>query len=709
MMQQCTADDHVPNGLGISDMQPPYQEQSDLQVPAYSSQHGLTAHSQTFNMHQQMPQEMFDSPQELNRRTLTQEQFDAYAQHGSALDPAGNYDFLHAGLASGQVDLSQYFPELQGGDVKPQHAFAFQSEIPPPMPSHDSTVPSTDSEQSMSRFPSASSMGDLGTFSTTSSEWADSRSSSVSVAQQEELFAQQQAHAAATSQWQPGQSVPVDFNALSQEFKQVQQAAQVRHSPQHPQEQPLAWPADDAFQRRDSLTSSMLAQSMSTVGIHTPQPQQQAKFKTPAPPVSIAARRQRPRPAALGLASMRSQSYSGAVPPSSPGQGQQHSLTPGQPSIRRIRSSNVINGVAGGRVQKHLPGSAQRSPLSWTFSDAVNSPKAIRHVSSQSTSNLAPPTPLSPSEFPRHDQGRQHQAWPSTTHVSRQPSISETDLEHGVPYAYTVPVQNFSSPPHTPLYHQQSFMQQRVGSNVITENTPPQSAPASQLCFPTQTFNVTQAPLQHSHAPSHQMQAFAPPHQQQFMNIIVPDQHFQVPNMSMSQAQHIMAPTANGLGGLPMQYPQGVPIVNAHGELEMIVPPPFMQQQEQPQPSPQAPAPPQHRQQPPPQQQTHTPPQGGGQYFTFSTAPPALNTNAQTPKQQQPQQPTEFFVHEYSPPAEMKRAVTPRRAAENSGPKNYSFAHSTPEHFVEKKAKAERKAANAIATTASSSPASSSS
>jgi len=144
-----------------------------------------------------------------------------------------------------------------------------------------------------------------------------------------------------------------------------------------------------------------------------------------------------------------------------------------------------------------------------------------------------------------------------------------------------------------------------------------------------------------------------------------------------------------------MQYAQGVPMVNAQGQLELMIPPQYTQQAP-PQHAP-LPLPPQHH-----QQQMHTPPQGGGQFYTFSTAPPpqALQVTAQLPKPPQPQ--TEFFVHEYSPPAEIKRAATPRRAVD-SGPKNYSFANSTPEHFEEKRAKAEKKAA----LTASNSPASS--
>ncbi|KAK5123156.1 hypothetical protein LTR85_003354 [Meristemomyces frigidus] len=698
-MQEYAPEEQLAEGLGISQMQK-YQHQDHFVGLPYDDSMSGAEQYHNFDMPPQMSQEMFDSPQELNRRTLTQEQFDAFAQTGTTVNGPNNYELFQTGFAGAHDMMNNFFPVPGQQASKQQRSFAPQDNVPPPMSSHDSSVPSSISDRSMSQF--ASAMQDQGNFSSSSSEWNGSRSSSL---HHDEPFLQvsgpAQHQAATTAQWQPGQSVPVDVNALSQEFRQ---AAQARQSPQQPQahEQPLAWPADEAFVRRDSSTS-MLVQHMSNVGIHTPQPQQQGTFKSPAPPASIAARRQRPRPAGLHLGAPRSQSYSGTAQPASPGQLQHQSLTPGQP-LRRIRSSNVvINGVAQGRVHK-LPGSAQRSPLAWTFADAMNSPKALRHVSSQSNTTLAPPTPMSPSEFPRP----QVPSWQASGHVSRQPSISETDFEHNVPYAppASVAPHHFSSPPHTPMYHQQSFLQQRVAHNVITENTPPQSAPASQQCFQTNTFPVPQpqvqppAPQVQAHMHPQQMQSFAPPpppQQQQFMNVIVPDQHFQVPNTNFAPSQEFVIPTASAPAGVPMQFPHGFPMVNEQGVLQMMYPPQMQYVQH---------APPQSQPQPaPPPQQMHTPPQGQYGMFSTSALTPGIQVTATLPRQPSPQPPAEFFVHEYSPPQSLKRTATPRKDVVDSGPKNYTFANQTPQHFEKGKKSADAKAS----ATASNSPASNSS
>lgn len=684
MMQQYTSEESLPNGLGIFPGKK-HQDQGHFGGLPY---HNTSCGAEQFNdfpMPPQMSQEMFDSPQEVNRRTLTQEQFDAFTQTGTTLNGMENYGSFPNGYAGAHDIMNDLFPVSEQQQIKHQDAFVPQNYMPPPMSSLDSSVPSSISDRSMSQFPSASTAQDYSSGSASSSEWADSRSSSL---HHEEPFLQMSGpshqQAATAAQWQPGQSIPVDLNALSQEFRQ---AAQARQSPQQPQahEQPLAWPADEAYIRRESSTS-MLTQHMSNVGIHTPQPQQHGTFKSPAPPSSIAARRQRPRPAGLHLGAPRSQSYSGAVQPGSPGQSQQ-ALTPGQ-SLRRIRSSNVVvNGVSQGRVQK-MPGSAQRSPLAWTFADAMNSPKALRHVSSQSSTNLAPPTPMSPSEFSR----AQVPSWQTSGHTSRQPSISETDYEQNVT---AMQPQNFSSPPHTPMYHQQSFVQQRVAHNAIAENTPPQSAPASQQCFTTNAYAAPQ-PMkqpqlsQQAQLHSQQMQSpYAPPQQEQFMNVIVPDRHFQAPNTTYAPSQQFMMPTTSAPAAAPMQFPHGFPMVNEQGVLQMMFPAQMQFAQ-----------PPAHSQPPPPPPQaTHTPPQGHYGMFSTAVAAPNIQVTA-TPS---PQPAAEFFVHEYSPPQSLKRTATPRKGNVDTGPKNYTFANQTPQHF--EKGKKSPKAS----ATASNSPSSNSS
>lgn len=699
MMQQCTNDEHMPNGLSIGQMNNFHEQRQFPGMPVVHNLPGPAQYSSFGAQHQPQP-EFFDSPQELNRRTMTQEQFDAM---GNDMVPdVGSYDILQSGFLAGSHNLLYGGQPYQDHEGKQQDAFMFPQNIAAPLSSYDSTIPSSVSEQSTCAFPSSTSVQEHGSTSANSSEWADSRSSSVSASQMEDsamhMSAAQQHSAVTTSQWQPGQSVPVDFNARMQEFRQV---AQARHPPQlhHTLEHPLAFPSDEAFVRRDSSTS-LLAQSMSNIGLQTPQQQQTANFKTPAPPSSIATRRQRPRPAALGLASLRSQSYSGASQPGSPGQAQQLALTPGSQPLRRIRSSNVVNGVAQGRISKPVPGPAQRSPLAWSFAEAANSPKVNRHAS-QSTTNLAPPTPMSPFEFPRHEQPRQQLAqWHSASgHAIRQPSITEGEEQMlaFVPSG-TMRTDDFSSPPQTPMYYQQNFAQHRVGNQVITENTPPQSAPASQSCFPTSNVAMCQPSM---HMPSHSqpqvqaqqhMQAITPAQRQQYMNVMVPEPRIQVPSASFAQGQDFAVPTSNMSSDIPMHFIHGAPIVNEQGELVMAFP-------QQSHVHHQA-----HQ-----QHQQHQEPivaQLSTQHPTYPPLAglPTMQVSAQPTKQQgPPAQAAEFFVHEYSPPQEMKRAATPRKAVD-AGPRNYTFANQGPEHFERGKKGGEAK----FSTNASSSPASSS-
>lgn len=712
MMQQCAADEQMPNDISAGQA-PQFQDQS---------QHGMSFPNGTSAHHhfgdstvQRQTADMFDSPQEMNRRTLTQEQFDAFTQSSDMMHSSGQFDTLEHGF-SGDLDAFQpVFPDMSHDGFKQQDAFAFPAPLGAPLSSNDSSVPSTISEQSM--FPSSTAMQEHANLSATSSEWADSRSSSVSLSQNHDhAFHQMSVPAtqpmATSSQWQPGQSVPVDPNALQQAFREAsaqrqQQQAQapVQVQNQVPTEQPLAWPTDEAYVRRDSQNGSMLAQQMNSFGLQTPQPPQSATFKSPAPPSdhagSLAARRQRPRPAALPLASLRSQSYSGAAPQVSPSHPAAQNLAAPNQSLRRIRSSNVISGgvVQGGRVMKSTPGSAQRSPLAFTFAESMNSPKAARHASTSSTGNLAPPTPMSPSELPNRPT---FPPWQSSSgqFSSRQASISETDAEHvlsNIPSA-NASSQNVSSPPHTPMFHHhgqqmQQFNQCRVGGNAITENTPPQSAPAAQQTFPSSVFMVPQSntyghPYQQSYQPQQ------PP--QQFVNVPVPEQQFTGAPASFAPTQHFVVSASETQPAvpvpMPMQFANGVPIVDAQGNLTMGFPPQVQQMQFIHHPSQQG---------PPPQMQT--PPQGGQYSFMATSGIPAgMAVTAQMPKA--PSQPaSEFFVHEYSPPQDMKQSATPRKA-QTDGPKNYTFANQGPEHFEKEKIKK-----GSIDKTASSSPASASS
>ncbi|KAK5115974.1 hypothetical protein LTR62_000430 [Meristemomyces frigidus] len=654
--------------------------------------------SQTYSLPPQVPQEAFDSPQENNRRTLTQEQFNAYAQHGGLMDGATGYDVFNADFSGDQQVMYQIFPELHPGQLKQQDVFAFQSEVPPSMSSIDSSIPSNSSEQSISTFPSLSSMRHPSSIASDGPDWADSRSSSVSLNLPEITLPHAHAQAAATvAQWQPGQSVPVDFNAMNEEFRQMSQAR--RPDPFYRSaEQPLAWPTDDTFERRDSASSSLLAQSMGEVGLSTPPVQQSATFKTPAPPTNIATRRQRPRPATLGLAAMRSQSYSGAAQPTPPGQVPQHNITPGASAsqIRRIRSYNVVGGISQGRVQKAMPGAPQRSPMAWSFADAVSSPKAARHVSAQqSAGSLAPPTPSTPGGFAQQEPMRAHPSWQASGHFNPQPSIHETDMEHGVMMPSAASLQNFSSPPHTPMYYPQPSIQQRMAANMLTENTPPQSAPATQQCFSSQALNMPQ------------MTNMRPQYQPQFTDGLGLEQQFQASfpiaqSHAPRQVQQQMPPPVQhqvDLGGMP--YSQLVPIINAQGEIEMVVPSQIVRQQHHNQHHAQMQPQPQQMQTPMPQKRTDFKDMVG----MFSTAIPVTAPQPVALQPKPTQSLTQLFVHEYSPPANLKCAASPPRKTVDSTPKNYSFTNHGPLDF--ERGKRTRAAGAGAGMTASNSPASS--
>ena len=680
MMQQYNAENNMSSsytGSANSHLGEGAPETSDLAMS--SAQPSDQFQDFSFN---QNSGDMFDSPQDLNRRTLTQEQFNMMQQNG--LQGSGMTDF---NLDMDGGSYSKMFPDYNQQHIKSEAGYHMPGLPEVSMSAQQASMPPTISEQGTFDFPSSSAMQDHSVASSVSSDWGGSRSSSVSTYNHEPLVAQSMAApqsqpqaASTSSQWQPGQSVPVDFNQLSQEFRQIAESRQPHQ--QYSQEQPLAWPLDEAYHERQNSQTASITQSMGNVGLKTPQPQQHATFKSPTPATSLATRRQRSKPAPLGLASMRSQSYSSASQPGTPApllphqQSQHHaSLGPTQP-LRRIKSSNMINGVAQGRIQKTIPGSAQRSPMNRTFADSMGSPKGTRSISSQVGSNLAPPTPMSPREQARAEAARQLQWQYGPGQASRQASISEHDVEQ---YAASISGQpgNVSSPPHTPLYPPQpQFAQQRVGKNIITENTPPQSAPATQISFNSSSFMPPQPsqPVQHQPVGTSQAQlsqqamqtmfATQPPH------MMAPEPQYSMADMSMPQQPHFTLNSPESMSMSHMSFPMGgVPMVDANGNLQMAMPQSHYQLVSHAPPAPSVSAPPTLNPTPP----MHYP------FPTTSAASNGIQISAHAPKV--PAQP-ELFVHEYQPPADVKRAATPRKvAAADSGPKNYTFANQTPEHF----------------------------
>lgn len=231
---------------------------------------------------------------------------------------------------------------------------------------------------------------------------------------------------------------------------------------------------DDAFARRNSSTTN-LANNIEQIHIQNGTPDD---FKQPNQPSSIAARRHK-RPTALNSTTLRSASYTGGMP--SPGGNNEHTL-------RRIRSSGIAS--AAGRIQKPNPGSAQRSPMTLTFSEAASSPKFARAFSSSSTTtigqvgqggSLAPPTPSTPNEMPRYPY------WQSNTVIRSQPPMPEHSSPESLNAHWSVEPQSAglyssaASPPSTPLDLGQ--LNQARLANELYRDTPPQSAPATQQSF----------------------------------------------------------------------------------------------------------------------------------------------------------------------------------------------------------------------------------
>jgi hypothetical protein len=222
---------------------------------------------------------------------------------------------------------------------------------------------------------------------------------------------------------------------------------------------------EDAFARRNSSTSN-LANNMDAIHIRNGTPD---GFKQPNQPTSIAVRRQK-RPINLSSNAMRSASYSAPMP--SPG-GNNDKV------IRRIRSSGIPN--AAGRVQKSQPGSAQRSPMAQSFSDAASSPKFARAFSSSSGTtighggSLAPPTPLTPQDFGNCWGGaaviRPHSVMPEHNSPESMHTNWSSDQNGNV-------LVKSGSPPSTSM-----DLQARFVNDALYRDTPPQSAPATQQSF----------------------------------------------------------------------------------------------------------------------------------------------------------------------------------------------------------------------------------
>ncbi|GAM87738.1 hypothetical protein ANO11243_057650 [Dothideomycetidae sp. 11243] len=612
-----------------------------------------------------------------HRRTLTQEQFDSFANGaeyvtgkaaGSSMDesPKQESDLFDSYLN----DMSNFGSALDSNDM---HAETSNDEF----------------GSSSSLFPDVSSAANdiPRNFSTHSSisDWSERSTPSLSVTpvdqhadsgygasdHDNDISPRGKSFSSTNAQWQPGQSIPCDFEAMEREFKEIAarnnsqstSGNMTRRNSSIPfAEQQFTFANEQPFTQSEAPAS--LTQSMNDMGLsndtsvnHTPRGHSVSSVNGGG----IAARRQRPRPQPLVNTSLRSASYCGPLP-TAPGVMNAPAMTPTAPTLRRIKSSNVMNGgIASGRIQKSVS-TAQRSPLNFTFADAMNSPRFARRVSSYSPANggmgvpggsLAPPTPLSPTELShRLELQRQTSQMFGARQLSRQPSINELQEEsHQQMLSNANP---FSSPPTTPNYAAQ-FGRNRLANGMIAENTPPQSAPASQQCFPTNIYSQpTQMATSYSQGPmmASQAQSYAPM-MQGMQNMVMPSQPLQAGQyLEMLQAQQQM----NGMSQLlPGSQPLQMNFANMRYGINS--------------------------------QPVYA------NNLAFSYGVPANGNGMGLPQQhnntihhgQSKSVPgADFFVHEYSPPQDVKGTSSPRKSQE-SGPKNYTFANHGPEHFEKTK------------------------
>ncbi|KAF4549434.1 Hypothetical protein D9617_21g096550 [Elsinoe fawcettii] len=665
------------NGLGIiSDL----SSHSSQPPTTMSPQDLMNSHTQTAPAN--LKAEVDDI--ETHRRTLTQEQFDSFANggdyitgkptdsavHDSPKNMSGDFvnDFLDEFTFSSNNNNSD---GIESNDMQTDFnpntfgsSSSFFADHPGSTPDH---VP-----RNLSTHSSLSDWSEHSTPSLSITPVVNQADSGYA-ASETEISPRGKIGSTSSTQWQPGQSVPVDFTAIDREFQEAAARAESQSSSSgHTRrnssvpfaEQQMAFANEQPFTQSEAPAS--LTQSMGNMGLSS-EATSVPTSRTNSASGGIAARRQRPRPQPLAASSLRSASYCGPLP-TAPGMHSNNGLTtPAPPTLRRIKSSNVMNGIASGRIQKSISG-AQRSPLNFTFAEAMNSPKFARRVSSYSpagagmpvsNASLAPPTPLSPTELThRLELQRQSSQMFGAHQMSRQPSINELHEESQNQMLSTNSSNTFSSPPTTPNYAAH-MVRSRLGSDMMSASTPPQSAPATQQCFPSKMYSqapqmqttLSQGPMMTSQPQSYV--SVMPNEYPTMHNVVMPAQQMQPGQyLQMMQAQQQMGDLSHMLPG---SQPLGMGFGNmqfAHGLSAQQITPPNMQ-------------------------------------FPFvpSNSNVLLSQSHQIHHGASKSVPAaDFFVHEYSPPQDVKRVVTPRKSTD-TGPKNYTFANHGPEHFEKTKQK----------------------
>ncbi|TKX23862.1 homeobox domain-containing protein 2 [Elsinoe australis] len=619
---------------------------------------------------------------ETHRRTLTQEQFDSFANSGDYIAGKSTDSAMHE--SPKQLDSSSSIDDFLG-------EFSFGNSNNDGFESNDMHAefnPDTFGTGSSFFTEHQGSTPDnvprnMSTQSSIS-DWSEHSTPSLSItpvvnqadsgyaASETEISPRGKIGSTSSTQWQPGQSVPVDFTAIDREFQEAAARAESQSSSSgHTRrnssvpfaEQQMTFANEQPFTQSEAPAA--LTQGMNNMGLSN-EASSQPTSRSGSASGGIAARRQRPRPQPLAASSLRSASYCGALP-TAPGLHSNNGLTPtaAPPTLRRIKSSNVMNGIANGRIQKNI-GGPQRSPLNFTFAEAMNSPKFARRVSSYSpagmpvqSASLAPPTPLSPTELShRLEMQRQSSQMFGAHQMSRQPSINELHEESQQQMLSANQSNTFSSPPTTPNYAAH-MVRSRLAGSMMNESTPPQSAPATQQCFPSNMYSSApqmQATMSQGPMMQPQQQSFAPVMSNEYPtmhNVAMPSQQMQAGQyLQMLQAQQQMDGMSQMLqNSQPMNMGYGNMQFGHNLSAQQITPPnmqfPFV-----------------------PSNSGVLLSQGHQIHHAQSKSVPAAD----------------FFVHEYSPPQDVKRVLTPRKSAD-TGPKNYTFANHGPEHFEKTKQK----------------------
>ena len=429
------------------------------------------------------------------------------------------------------------------------------------------------------------------------------------------------------------------------------------------------------FARRNSSTSA-LADSLSNVGIDTSQPMSPG-FWPSKKPSSIAVRRRRPPLSALGPAALslpngeqlagggrvnggiKSATLAASLPlsPNQVGHGQPSA----EHKLRRIRST----GLQGGRVQKATSGSAQRSPLHFSFSEA-SSPRFAKqngnHLSAMPSglmtgqSQVAPPTPLSPIDLQREGAGGRMSAG-----QLRQRGAGDAEVPPAF-YTGSTPA-TAGSPPSTPMGFAPIPPMPHLASAQLFRDTPPQSAPALQQSFPRSVASVPNAST-------------------------VPEMPSQLrkaaTESTTAQIRRPSLPVGSDVASIDPQAAFAVPMVNDDGNLEMRYPLQYRemcfdaaQQSQQPPLAQQRVSQQQHVQQV--SDQSHNR-QGGVQDVPLAFQ--KANKAIVSANHAQPSVMPDLMVHEYSPPKVDGQPSPPAPLRNYDGrPKNYTFENAGPENF----------------------------